>query len=139
MYLGIFFYTLVPIALLLIQVFPNINPVLYYVACTSQGIAGWFLPMFAIVADVSPPHILAFAFSIVIVTTEAGIPVIPAIASVYGNITATIVAIFFCILGLIFAVFLLPETVSTESKERAVQNGQTILEVASFSCPHCSV
>ena len=121
MYLGIFFYTLVPVALLLIQLFPDINPVLYYIVKTSQGFAGWFLPMFAIVSDVSPPHIRAFALSIVIVTTEAGIPVIPAIASVYGNIVATIVAVFFCVLGFMLAVFLLPETVSTESKEKAIQ------------------
>lgn len=85
-----------------------------------QGFCGWFIPCFTIMSDVAPIGIRAMGISVIVVTTEAGIPVAPILASLYGNTVAIGISLIFCFLGLLVATLFLPETLSAENKKRAI-------------------
>ena len=120
-FLGLFCYSLGPLSLLLIQVFPMASPNIYYVGYSFQGLAEWFGPSFAIMSDLVSPGFRAPAYSLIVLSASSFVPSVPSIAASFSNLIASSLAFGFCVFGLLFGYFFLPETLSPESKRNAVR------------------
>lgn len=131
--LGIFFSSLGPLFLLLIQIFPSIDPIYYFIFAASPGIANWFGLSFALMADMVPPTLRAISFSLIQICGFAAIALVPAAAAGFGHLSGSILSCGFCVIGFIYAFFRLPETLSEENKQKAIEkrdediaNGESI-------------
>jgi len=80
------------------------------------------------IADVTEPHVRAVAFSLLLICGSSTIWLPPQIAIVVGNVNATRIAVIVSFLGLIYGLKYLPETLSPENKERAIQRRKVELE-----------
>jgi len=119
LFLGAFCFTLAPLALVLIQVIPKLDPTWFYVGAACAGIAPWFGPSFAIMADIVEPSYRAPAFSLIVIFSSASVPLIPEAAAIFGHLLASIVSFFICLMSLIVVLVFLPETLSDENRETA--------------------
>lgn len=113
--------TLGPTVLLLIQVFPTINPTWYYAANAAPGMLSLMGINLAIMSDIIKPHQRVLAFSLCHIFTFLAIPVIPTLAAIFGYLNSTILATVICLIGLILIPFILPESLSPEDKQKAIE------------------
>jgi len=132
--LGIFFFNLGPIFLLIIQVFPNVNATTFYAVKALAGLASPLVPMFAFLTDVTKPEYRAGAFSILYFSTSALVSIIPEVAAIFGNLIATSATVAVTTMSLLITLSILPETLSsgnkqgaTQKKERETANGVTVI------------
>merc|ERR1712127_372269 len=84
------------------------------------GLASWFIPSYALLTDVIPPHLRAPSFSLVLTSAAFSISIISEISVLYGFFIATIVSVFFCTFGFVFGVLFLPDTLTAEKKQMAI-------------------
>jgi len=117
--LGIFFASLGPLFLLLIQIFP-IDPIYYFIFAAGPGLFNWFGLSFALMADIVPPTLRAISFSLIQICGFAAIALVPAAAAIFGHLSGSILSCSFCVIGFFYAYFYLPETLSEENKQRAI-------------------
>lgn len=121
MTLAVFLINLSPIVLVLIQIFPTLDPTWVFVATACSGICGWLGPSFTIISDLVPPRLRPVGFSLIFILVSIAIPLLPEVSAIYGHFVASTLAVTFNILGLVISAFILPETLSQENKEKAIQ------------------
>ena len=117
-----------PVILLLIQVFPTIDPTWYYVANVLSARPSLVGINSVIMSDIVKPDLRVLAFSLSRMFVFLATPLVPAVAARFGYLTSSILVVIFCVIGLILSVTILPETLSSEDKETAIQKRQDELQ-----------
>lgn len=119
MLLGIGLSLLAPLNLVLMQLFENMDPFLYYASHAISGLVSWFAIALSALSDVMPPMWRAPSFGLVSAGFSLGFALSPILAVYLSHLGVSVLALGILVSGFIFACVNLPETLSPEASENA--------------------
>ena len=119
MLLGIGLSLLAPLNLVLMQLFENMDPFLYYASHAISGLVSWFAIALSALSDVMPPMWRAPSFGLVSAGFSLGFALSPILAVYLSHLGVSVLALGILVSGFIFACVNLPETLSPKASENA--------------------
>jgi len=119
MLLGIGLSIMAPLNLVLIQLFPNMDPFLYYASHGASGLVSWIAIALSSLSDVMPPMWRAPSFGLVLAGFSMGFALSPILAVFLSHLGVSIFALGILVAGFVFACVSLPETLSPDASEKA--------------------
>ena len=122
MLVGVFLFNLGPLLLLLVQIIPTLDPIWYFVANSAPGLLSWFGISLTVMSDVVPPALRAPALSLIQIFSFSATSFVPLLSVIFGHFGAAFISAVFCVLGLLYAIFFLPETLTEDNKQEAIRN-----------------
>ena len=119
MLLGIGLSLLGPLNLVLMQLFDSMDPFLYYASHAISGLVSWMAVALSALSDVMPPMWRAPSFGLVMAGFSMGFALSPILAVFFSHLGVSIFALGILVLGFIFAIISMPETLSQEAAQAA--------------------
>ena len=117
--LGIGLSLLAPLFLVLMQLFENMDPFLYYASHALSGLVSWMAVALSALSDVMPPMWRAPSFGLVLAGFSMGFAFSPILAVFLSHRGVSIFALCILVGGFIFACISMPETLSKEAADKA--------------------
>ena len=117
--LGMFLAVLSPLFLVLLQMHEDLSPNMYYAADAASGLVSWLAVALSSLSDAMPPHWRAASFGLLLAGFSLGIALSPSISLFMTRFQVSVLSLCVTSLGLVFAVFFLPETLSPENAAEA--------------------
>ncbi len=105
--------------LVLVQIFPTMNPDWYYIAEGASGVTSWISIALAALADVMPKKWRAPTFGLLFAGYCLGFALSPMLALGFSHFGVSILALLLMTIGLFLSIFIVPETLPKESAELA--------------------
>ena len=118
---GTFLATLYPLCLVLLQIYPNMNPFWYYAAGSMNGIVNWIAVALSALSDVMPPKWRAPSFGLLLAGFSLGFALAPLLALVFDHFQVSIFSFSLMVLGFLLTVAFFPETLPPEAAAEAAQ------------------
>lgn len=122
MRIGIGLSLLAPLNLVLMQLYPNTDPFLYYASHAISGAVSWMAVALSAISDVMPPVWRAPSFGLVLAGFSMGFAVSPILAVFMSHLTISIFSLSILVIGFVFVSFYMPETLSSEAAQKARLN-----------------
>lgn len=122
MRIGIGLSLLAPLNLVLMQLYPNMDPFLYYASHAISGAVSWMAVALSAISDVMPPVWRAPSFGLVLAGFSMGFAVSPILAVFMSHLTISIFSLSILVIGFVFVSFYMPETLSSEAAQKARLN-----------------
>lgn len=117
--LSLFFWSLAPIALVVVQLIPSMDPAWYYVAYSLVGVVDILSVNFAILSDVVQERFRAQSFGLIMASWYGGLTFSPSFALVMNHFEVSILSVALMISAMLVAVATMPETLPDEALNRA--------------------
>mmetsp|Transcript_14737 Transcript_14737/g.23039 ORF Transcript_14737/g.23039 Transcript_14737/m.23039 type:complete len:642 (-) Transcript_14737:88-2013(-) len=112
--LGIFVALWSPLALVLVQLFPQVHPLWYYVANAMSGLLNWIALALASLSDIIPSRWRAASFGLLLGGFFCGFAVSPMLALLLTHFWVSVLSLSVVTCGFISTIVLLPETLPPE-------------------------
>eukprot|EP00588_Corethron_pennatum_P018575 CAMPEP_0194307466 /NCGR_PEP_ID=MMETSP0171-20130528/4373_1 /TAXON_ID=218684 /ORGANISM="Corethron pennatum, Strain L29A3" /LENGTH=518 /DNA_ID=CAMNT_0039059557 /DNA_START=79 /DNA_END=1635 /DNA_ORIENTATION=+ len=109
---------LVPLALVLIQLYPTMNPAWFYAASISSSFISYFTISLAALSDVIPPRWRASCFGLYMCGFAIGIALAPILAIPFSHIQVSLLSLGLVVFAYLYGLLFLPETLPTETSEQ---------------------
>ncbi|KAL3793349.1 hypothetical protein HJC23_003859 [Cyclotella cryptica] len=122
MRIGVGLSLLAPLNLVLMQLYPNIDPFLYYASHAISGAISWMAVALSAISDVMPPVWRAPSFGLVLAGFSMGFAVSPILAVFMSHLAISMFSLIILIAGFVFVCFYMPETLSSEAARKAKLN-----------------
>mmetsp|Transcript_19435 Transcript_19435/g.41010 ORF Transcript_19435/g.41010 Transcript_19435/m.41010 type:complete len:538 (+) Transcript_19435:62-1675(+) len=119
MLLGIGLSILGPLNLVLMQIYPGLDPFFYYASHGLSGLVSWIAVALSALSDVMPPLWRAPSFGVLMAGFSMGFALSPILAVCLSHFGVSVLSLLILVGGFIFAIVFLPETLSPESSEQA--------------------
>ena len=119
MRIGIGLSLLAPLNLVLIQIYPKMDPLLYYTSNAISGVISWMAVALSAISDVMPPSWRAPSFGLVIAGFSLGFAFSPILAIFLSHLAISFFSLSILVAGFIFVCFYMPETLSMEAAQKA--------------------
>ena len=119
MRIGIGLSILPPLNLVLMQVYPTMNPFLYYASHAISGTISWMAVALSAISDVIPPLWRAPSYGFVLAGFSLGFAFSPILAVFLSHLAISIFSLSILVAGFVFVCFYMPETLSADAAERA--------------------
>lgn len=125
---GLVLALLPSLSLVLLQVFDDMSPYWYYGSGALGGLINWIAIALSCLSDVLPKELRAPSFGLLLAGFSCGFALSPMLALAMSHFAVSVVAFFIILGGLIFAWFILPETlpaaVGKENSRRRDEEAQ---------------
>lgn len=116
---GVFLSVLSPICLVLIQIFPVMSPMWYYVAHSATGLVNWIAVALSAFSDVMPPQWRAASFGMLLAGLFLGFAMSPSLALMLSHFQVSVMACIMILLGFLNTIIFFPETLLPEKAAQA--------------------
>ena len=126
--IGVLLGALSPLSLLLVQIYDNMNPALYYTAGAVHGLVNWIAVALSALSDVMPRQWRAPSFGLVLAGFSMGLSCAPLLALYLGHFNVSCLSISVVILAFVVVLLFLPETLPREAAQQAKIARTTELE-----------
>jgi DHA1 family tetracycline resistance protein-like MFS transporter len=119
--LSTFCYTLGPMVLVLMQVFPHMDPIFFYLANSLIGVVSYMGLSFAILSDSMPEEYRAPSFGLVMAGFYGGFAFSPFLALLLNHMHVSILSMVLAGMGFIYTLVAFPETLPDSVRENNQQ------------------
>jgi MFS family permease len=117
--LGIFFSTLAPLMLFLMQLIPYMNPWWYYGVGAITGLVNWVAVALSALSDVLPQRFRAPGIGLVLAGFSLGIALSPVLAFAFNRLHLSLISYLVVVGGLVSTILYVPETLPPQVAEEA--------------------
>lgn len=116
--LSLFFWSLAPVALVVLQLVPSMDPAWYYVAYSMVGIIDILSVNFSILSDVIPERFRAQSFGLIMAAWYGGLTFSPSFTLVMNHFKVSVLSIALMMSAMLLAWTAMPETLPEEALNR---------------------
>jgi MFS family permease len=126
--IGVLISSLSPLLLVFLQLNITMTPFWYYSASALSGLVSWIAVALSVLSDVLPDRWRAPGFGMLLAGFSLGFAVAPQLAPLLGHFYTSLLSLAFVWSGLLLLIVWFPETLPTETAERARHVRQSLSE-----------